>query len=148
MNRRKSGDDLLGVARIRAEERGGPSGIADRYEEAARAPLPVDTRRAAGGELMPAEDFAENTLPAILDTLVSPDAVAADASRERVAGLKVDARPDRSRLNRTPSLDRAGRCIVMERRAIHEREAPLGLAIREAGSRNFSSLHKQLLFQY
>lgn len=82
--RRKSGDGLLGVARIRAEERGGPSGIADRYEEAARPPLPVDVRRTTGGELMPAEDFAENTLPAILDTLANPDAVAADASRDRL----------------------------------------------------------------
>jgi hypothetical protein len=33
---------------------------------------------------MPAEDFAENTLPAILDTLANPDAVAADASRDRL----------------------------------------------------------------
>jgi hypothetical protein len=82
--RRKSGDDLLAVARIRAEEGGGPSGIADWYEAAARAPLPVETRRAAGSELMPAEDFAENTLPAILDTLANPDAVAADASRDRL----------------------------------------------------------------
>lgn len=49
--RRKCGDSLLGVARIRAEERGGPSGIADRYEESARARLPVDARRAAGGEM-------------------------------------------------------------------------------------------------
>lgn len=41
-------------------------------------------RGALPGELMPAEDFAENTLPAILDTLASPDAVAADASRDRL----------------------------------------------------------------
>ncbi len=82
--RRKSGDDLLGVARIRAEERGGPSGFADRYEEAVRAPLPVEVPRTVGGELLPGEDFAEKTLPAILDTLANPDAVAADASRDRL----------------------------------------------------------------
>ncbi len=82
--RRKSGDDLLGVARIRAEERGGPSGIADRYEATVRATLPVGTPRTAGGELLPSEDFAENTLPAVLDTLANPDAVAADASRDRL----------------------------------------------------------------
>jgi hypothetical protein len=86
--RRKSGDDLLGVARIRAEERGGPSGIADRYEEAVRTPLPVEVPRTVGGELVPAEGFAENTLPAILDTLVSPDAIAADASRDRLDLVK------------------------------------------------------------
>ena len=40
--------------------------------------------RAVGGELVPAEDFATKTLPAILDTLVNPDAVAADASRDRL----------------------------------------------------------------
>ncbi|MCJ2097694.1 hypothetical protein [Methylobacterium sp. E-046] len=46
---------------------------------------PVDAPvRAVGGELVPAEDFATKTLPAILDTLVNPDAVAADASRDRL----------------------------------------------------------------
>jgi hypothetical protein len=82
---RRSGDNLLAVARIRAEEGGrpGPS-IADQYEDSARTPLPPDVPRAAGGELLPAEDFAEKTLPAILDTLANPDAVAADASRDRL----------------------------------------------------------------
>ena len=33
---------------------------------------------------MPAEDFATRTLPAIFDTLASPDVLAADASRDRL----------------------------------------------------------------
>lgn len=79
----RSGDALLGVSRVRAEERGGPSGFADRQEATARASIEAHAR-AVGGEFVPAEDFATNTLPAILDTLVNPDAVAADASRDRL----------------------------------------------------------------
>ena len=48
-----------------------------------RTPIEAPVR-AVGGELVPAEDFATKTLPAILDTLVNPDAVAADASRDRL----------------------------------------------------------------
>ncbi|MGT2479583.1 hypothetical protein ACU4GR_13430 [Methylobacterium oryzae CBMB20] len=81
--RARAGDTLLGMARVRAEERGGPSGYADRQEAAVRAPVEAPVR-AVGGELVPAEDFATKTLPAILDTLVNPDAVAADASRDRL----------------------------------------------------------------
>ncbi|WP_051072340.1 hypothetical protein [Methylobacterium mesophilicum] len=81
--RQRSGNTLLGVSRVRAEERGGPSGFADRQEATVRAPIEAPPR-AVGGELVPAEDFATNTLPAILDTLVNPDAVAADASRDRL----------------------------------------------------------------
>ncbi|MGH1570273.1 hypothetical protein ACRAWG_05910 [Methylobacterium sp. P31] len=73
---------MLGAARVRAEERG-PSATADRIEAAAREPV-VSPARIVGGELVPEEDFAAKTLPAILDTLVSPDAVAADASRDRL----------------------------------------------------------------
>ncbi|QGY03589.1 hypothetical protein MMSR116_18110 [Methylobacterium mesophilicum SR1.6/6] len=72
---------------MRAEERGGPSGYSDRREAEVRAPVEAPVR-AVGGELVPAEDFAVNTLPAILDTLVNPDAVAADASRDRLDLLK------------------------------------------------------------
>ncbi|MGH1587821.1 hypothetical protein ACRBEV_05050 [Methylobacterium phyllosphaerae] len=74
---------MLAAARVRAEERDTPSTFADRQEAFARAPVEVPTR-AAGGELMPAEDFATGTLPAILDTLANPDFVAADASRDRL----------------------------------------------------------------
>ncbi|MGH1573786.1 hypothetical protein ACRAWG_27990 [Methylobacterium sp. P31] len=81
--RARAGDTLLGAARCRAEERGGPSGYADRQEVAVRAPVEAPVR-AVGGELVPAEDFATKTLPAILDTLMNPDAVAADASRDRL----------------------------------------------------------------
>ena len=81
--RQRSGDVLLGASRCRAEERGGPSGFADRREATVRAPVESPVR-AVGGELVPAEDFATKTLPAILDTLVNPDAVAADASRDRL----------------------------------------------------------------
>lgn len=83
----RAGDTLLGVARCRAEERGGLSGYADRQEAAVRAPVEAPVR-SVGGELMPAEDFATKPLPALLDTLVSPDAVAADASRDRLDLLK------------------------------------------------------------
>ncbi|MGU3341623.1 hypothetical protein ACLBXJ_26805 [Methylobacterium mesophilicum] len=48
-----------------------------------RAPVEAPVRT-VGGELVPGEDFATKTLPAILDTLVNPDAVAADASRDRL----------------------------------------------------------------
>lgn len=48
-----------------------------------RAPVEAPVRT-VGGELVPGEDFATRTLPAILDTLVTPDAVAADASRDRL----------------------------------------------------------------
>jgi hypothetical protein len=81
--RARAGDTLLGVSRVRAEERGGPSGFADRQEATVRASVEAPVR-AVGGELVPAEDFATKTLPAILDTLVNPDAVAADASRDRL----------------------------------------------------------------
>lgn len=81
--RQRSGDALLGASRCRAEERGGPSGFADRQEATVRATVEAPVR-AVGGELVPAEDFATKTLPAILDTLVNPDAVAADASRDRL----------------------------------------------------------------
>src|SRR4051812_38859657 len=82
--RRRSGDTLLWAQRIRAKEAGGPSATADRYEAEVRTPPGPATPRAAGGELLPAEDFASTTLPAILDTLASSDAVAADASRDRL----------------------------------------------------------------
>ncbi|SFM91833.1 hypothetical protein [Methylobacterium pseudosasicola] len=81
--RARAGDTLLGASRCRVEERGGQSGYADRQEAAARTPVEAPVR-AVGGELVPAEDFATKTLPAILDTLVNPDAVAADASRDRL----------------------------------------------------------------
>lgn len=81
--RQRSGDALLGASRCRAEERGGPSEFADRQQATVRAPVETPVR-AVGGELVPAEDFAAKTLPAILDTLVNPDAVAADASRDRL----------------------------------------------------------------
>lgn len=48
-----------------------------------RAPLEAPVRT-AGGELVPTEDFATRTLPAIRDTLVNAVAVAADASRDRL----------------------------------------------------------------
>ena len=81
--RQRAGDTLLGASRCRVEERGGPSGFADRLEAEVRAPVEAPVR-AVGGELVPAEDFATRALPAILDTLVNPDAVAADASRDRL----------------------------------------------------------------
>lgn len=85
MKRQRSGEALLGAARITAEERGAPTAIAARAEGRARAKAePEAVRRTVGGELTPAEDFAENTLPPIIDTLLSPDAVAADASRDRL----------------------------------------------------------------
>lgn len=87
MTRQRAGDTLLGASRCRVEERGGPSGYADRLEVEVRTPVEAPVR-AVGGELVPAEDFATKTLPAILDTLVSPDAVAADASRDRLDLLK------------------------------------------------------------
>lgn len=82
--RQRSGDAMLGAARIRAEERGGPSDMADRFEARGRQVLPADHPRTAGGELVPGDDFTSKTLPAILDTLANPDALAADASRDRL----------------------------------------------------------------
>lgn len=79
----RSGDAILGASRCRVEERGGPSGYADRQEATVRAPVEAPVRT-VGGELAPSEDFATKTLTAILDTLVNPDAVAADASRDRL----------------------------------------------------------------
>ena len=79
----RSGDVILGASRCRVEERGGPSGYADRQEATVRAPVEAPVR-AVGGDLVPSEDFATRTLPAILDTLVNPDAVAADSSRDRL----------------------------------------------------------------
>lgn len=58
--------------------------MADRFEARGREVLPADYLRTAGGELVPGEDFATKTLPAILDTLANPDALAADASRDRL----------------------------------------------------------------
>ncbi|GJE29537.1 hypothetical protein [Methylobacterium organophilum] len=84
VKRQRAGDALLGAARIRAEEQGAPSGIADRFEARAREALPPQRPRTVGGELLPDEDFATQTLPALLDTLANPDAVAADASRDRL----------------------------------------------------------------
>ncbi|SFM90612.1 hypothetical protein [Methylobacterium pseudosasicola] len=81
--RARAGDTLLGASRCRVEERGGQSGYADRQEATVRAPIEAPVR-SVGGELLPSEDFATRTLPAILDTLVNPDAVAADASRDRL----------------------------------------------------------------
>ncbi|GJD53830.1 hypothetical protein OPKNFCMD_6609 [Methylobacterium crusticola] len=81
---RKSGDTILAAARVRAEANGAVAPIADRYEAKARTSLDPATPRTAGGELVPADDFATTTLPAILDTLANPDAVAADASRNRL----------------------------------------------------------------
>ncbi|MCJ2070048.1 hypothetical protein MKK75_14800 [Methylobacterium sp. J-030] len=40
--------------------------------------------RTVGGELLPEDDFTSKTLPTIIDTLVSPDAIGADASRSRL----------------------------------------------------------------
>lgn len=79
----KIGSRLLAAARIRAEDMGASSSFSDRLEAEARAPLPAGTRRAAGGELLPSEDFISDALPALLDTLANPDAVGADASRNR-----------------------------------------------------------------
>lgn len=86
MTRRKAGEDVLGAARMKAENGGtGPLPIADRYEGRARERLaPNAVAIGAGGELVPGDDFASNTLPAILDTLANPDHVAADASRDRL----------------------------------------------------------------
>ena len=85
--RRRSGDALLGAARVpgrraRADSSAhGPTGIEDdRPSAAAHASGPG--RRAASS--CRTADFATRTLPAILDTLVNPDAVAADASRDRL----------------------------------------------------------------
>lgn len=82
--RQRSGEVILGAERIRAEGAGAPSQLADRYEMKGREPVPADARRTAGGELVPDDDFATSTLPALLDTLANPDAVAADASRDRL----------------------------------------------------------------
>ncbi|ACA18344.1 hypothetical protein M446_3979 [Methylobacterium sp. 4-46] len=82
--RSKTGNLLLGAARVRAENKGAPCPLTDRYEAEARTPLPPDTPRAAGGELLPGDDFTGKTFPAILDTLADPTAVSADASRDRL----------------------------------------------------------------
>jgi len=83
--RYRSGDALHGAARVRAEERGGPSGCADRIEGRARDLVDTAKGRTVGGELVPGDDFVEKTLPAILDTLASPDAVAADGLERMLA---------------------------------------------------------------
>src|ERR1700761_141733 len=80
----KASEGALWAARIRAEERGRPCGAADRHDDAAREPLAQVPARTVGGELLPEDDFTYSTLPAILDTLVSPDAIGADASRSRL----------------------------------------------------------------
>ena len=67
MTRPRTGDRLLGAARIRAEERGGPAGMADRIEAVAHEPLPAPAR-AVGSELVPDDDFVRETLPALVDT--------------------------------------------------------------------------------
>lgn len=82
--RARSGDALLGAERIRAENGGAPLEISERYAAKAREPVPADAPRTMGGELLPGEDFASETLPALLDTLVNANAVAADASRDRL----------------------------------------------------------------
>ncbi|GJD53595.1 hypothetical protein OPKNFCMD_6372 [Methylobacterium crusticola] len=82
--RRRSGDTILGVARVRAEANGAAAPFAGRYEAKARTPLDPATLRTAGGEIVHTDDFAATAMPAILDTLASPDAVAADASRDRL----------------------------------------------------------------
>lgn len=79
----RSRDVILGASRCRVEERGGASGCTYRQEATVRAPLEAPVRT-AGGELVPTEDFATRTLPAIRDTLVNAVAVAADASRDRL----------------------------------------------------------------
>lgn len=79
----RSENVLLGASRCRVEERGGLSRYADQQGATVRAPVEAP-KRTVGGELVPGEDFATRTLPAILDTLVSLDAVAADASRDRL----------------------------------------------------------------
>jgi hypothetical protein len=82
--RQKVSEGALWAARIRAEERGRPCSAADRHDDAAREPLVQVAARTVGGELLPGDDFTSKTLPAILDTLVSPDAIGADASRSRL----------------------------------------------------------------
>jgi hypothetical protein len=86
MTRRKAGENALVAARIQAEAGSTtPTPLAERYEGKARERLdPSSVTIGAGGELVPGDDFASNTLPAILDTLANPDHVAADASRDRL----------------------------------------------------------------
>lgn len=85
MKRPKAETRLQGVARIRAETRGAPDPFADRIEAQAREKLPADlVVYGAGGELVPDSGFSSATDIAILDTLSRPDAVAADASRDRL----------------------------------------------------------------
>ena len=69
---------MLAVERIRAES--GPSPLADKYEEQVRAKLPAGV--GPGGELLVAEETAG---PGMLrNTVLKPDQVAADASRDRL----------------------------------------------------------------
>lgn len=83
MKRPKAGDTMLGAARVRAEERGGPSGYADRQEATVRARVEAPVRT-VGGELVPEDDFMREVMPALVDTLANPDAIGAEASRCRL----------------------------------------------------------------
>ena len=73
--------------------------MADRNEEVVREPPVTPPVRAVGGELVPDEDFVHETLPALVDTLMNPDAVGSEASRvatrtrkpSRLLGLALDA---------------------------------------------------------
>jgi len=112
---------------MRVEERGGPSGYADRQEAAVRVPVEAPVR-AVGGELVPAEDFATKTLPAILDTLVSPDAVAADASRDRLDLLK-EAGTLEAALDTADSIQAAD---SLERMLAHQMATAHAMAMRAA----------------
>jgi hypothetical protein len=80
----KASDRALSTARIRADEEGGPSALADRMETTFREPVDITPMRTTGGELVPDEDFVRDTLPALVNTLTNPDAVGSEASRARL----------------------------------------------------------------
>ncbi|WP_187278593.1 hypothetical protein [Methylobacterium sp. WL64] len=78
-----------------------------------------------GGEIVPSDDFVTRTLPAILDTLVSHDAVAADASRVSNS-IDIDRQGDAFEVSintREENRDRAERILT---------GSPLGNDLRHA----------------
>src|SRR4051794_15011603 len=82
----RSGDLVLGAARIRAEERGRPAGdaFATRLEAQARTMIAPETVEVgAGGELVPSEARGFDA-PTLRNTVSDPDYVTADASRDRL----------------------------------------------------------------
>ncbi|MGU3536807.1 hypothetical protein [Methylobacterium sp. A54F] len=84
---RRSGktEKLLHAAHCKAEMRGESSSFSDRWEAEAREKLPDElVVLTAGRELLPSDDFTSSRDASPYDTLAKPDAVAADASRERL----------------------------------------------------------------